>query len=137
MARCRCADACSCGIEAGPGVVITGTGTLTDPWVISALDPFASGAATFNNTPEVEFTLAHGPPVSVITATLPWVDPFTGDTGDVLMRKADGRWAAGPPTSVPPGSVVMGPGLSGDGSAGDPVRINLCSYDELKAACAP
>lgn len=44
MARCNCTSACSCKLTEGPNVTITGTGSSTDPYVITST---AVGGATF------------------------------------------------------------------------------------------
>lgn len=100
----------------------------------------AGGGMTFADTPEVDFTTAGTGTIAdpiVVTATLPLVDFTGGNPGDVLTQQADGTFYPGPPTQAPAGSVATGFGISGDGTGANPFRINLCTYDELKAACAP
>lgn len=47
IARCGCAsDQCGCTFVAGDGVVITGTGSRSNPYVIEAVLPTSSGGST-------------------------------------------------------------------------------------------
>lgn len=53
--RCGCGSQCSCSVVAGPGVAVTGTGSATDPYVVSS----AAGASLqVSDTPTVDMTLS-------------------------------------------------------------------------------
>lgn len=39
MGRCGCGQSCDCVITAGENVVITGTGTVDDPYVVTVVFP--------------------------------------------------------------------------------------------------
>jgi len=122
-------------------MMLQGQGTLAEPYVISAAALFAiSGMLRFNPTDEVEFsTVGDGTfsdPLNVI-ASLPWVQPIGGEPGDVLTQQADGTYAAGPPALVPAGTIITGPGLAGDGTPATPMRVDVCTYADLKALCVP
>jgi len=141
MARCRCAgDICTCGIQAGSGVVIEGSGGFNDPYVISI--PFPS-LVTFTDSPDIDFTVSgagtEDQPL-VVTAEMKCLncaDTASGDVGDVLTLNGSGQWVPGPPNQVAPGAIAIGTGLSGDGTPGAPLRLDVCTYGELKALCAP
>ena len=59
-----------------------------------------------------------------------------GAPGDVMTLGPDGIWHPGPPTQVPPGSIQVGEGISGTGTVAAPLRVDLCTYGDLKTACA-
>lgn len=104
MARCRCADtACTCSVQGGLGIVVSGNGAPATPYVLS--------------------TCVHC--------------EAPGNIGDVLTRQFDGTYAPGPPSQVAPGTIITEDSLSGDGTFAAPLRVNLCTYDDLMAACAP
>ena len=118
---------------------MSGDGSAELPFIISG-GSSATGTVRFEDTPEVDFTVVGVGSTAnpyVVTATSPWVDPQPGAPGDVLTKQADGTWVAGAPATVPAGSISTGPGLSGDGSSSAPLRLDLCTYDQLAALCAP
>jgi hypothetical protein len=122
----------------GPGVDVTGTGSATEPWVVSV--PPTSVLVAFDDTQEVNFVTDGAGTTNEpmhITATLPLIEFTGGAEGMVMTQLLDGTWGPGPAVTAAPGSVVTGPGISGDGSAGAPLRANMCTYADLKAACPP
>jgi hypothetical protein len=139
VARCRCLEGqCGCMVTAGHGIDVTGDGSTKSPWIVSTEG--IAGVVSFVDTDEVDFTVGGaGTTLSPVTieASLPLLTFTGGSTGWVLNQQADGTFAPGPPTTAPAGAVNPGFGISGDGSAGNPLRVNLCNYDQLKAACAP
>lgn len=56
MARCRCSSLCSCAIEAGDNVTVTGNGSQGSPYVISA-----EGAAGSYSRTTASYTTAYLP----------------------------------------------------------------------------
>jgi|SRR5262245_4583981 len=112
----------------GPGFILSATVKLP-------------GVLTFVDTPEVDFTLTGaGTAVDpmLVSATLPLVDlEMTANVGDVLTRGVDGVYRPGPPSTAPVGAISVGTGLNGDGSSGNPLRINVCTYDDTLLWCAP
>lgn len=54
MPKC-CGPSCDCNIQAGIGVIIVGTGTLDDPFIVSATSIVATGE-TVVDPPEVNPT---------------------------------------------------------------------------------
>lgn len=112
MARCRCEAAeCTCVARAGANVVITGTGSPPDPWIISAT-PASQGTLTVEDSFTIDLTL---------TGLGTIASPYK------LVAHA----------SQVPGGITTGLGITGLGNGPDPLRIDLCSYDDLAAACAP
>ena len=111
MARCRCqSENCTCAISAGAGVTITGGGSPNDPWVVSS-SPSSSGTLRVEDTFTIDL---------VLSGTGTMADPY------VLRANA----------SEVPGGISTDFGISGAGNALDPLRLNICSYDDLAAACA-
>ena len=119
---------------------MSGLGVVGDPYRISGeaiigalLELVDSGDIAFTRTG----TGSAADPVR-ITADLRCINcDHPGITGDVLTLQADGTYRPGPPVTTAPGLIATGHGLSGDGSTGAPLRVDICSYDALKAACAP
>jgi hypothetical protein len=119
---------------------MVGQGTQPNPYVIvghALLAPLLQ----FLDTPDVDFTITgtgiEGDPF-IVSAELPLLNlTATGAAGDVMTLQADGTWQAGPAATVTPGVIRIGPGLLGDGSVTAPLRVDICTYDELKAACSP
>jgi len=141
MARCRCSgDICTCGIEGGTGVVVEGSGGFNDPYVISVPIPTL---ITFEPGDDVAFTVTGaGTEISPLVVSaevncLNCADATTAAVGDVLTMNASGQWVPGPPNQVAPGAIHTGAGLVGDGSPGAPIRIDVCTYGDLKALCVP
>lgn len=75
MARCGCSGSttCSCFVEAGPGVTVTGSGSMANPFVVSA------DAQTYDveDSPSIDFTLTPGSP-NIITGIVK-LDPAAGN----------------------------------------------------------
>ncbi len=208
MARCRCGalDACGCIVAGGDGAFVTGSGSASDPYIVSA-PPRATGTLQVFDTPSVDLVLTgkglQGDPFLLtanvllanvlhvldtetldltvdtsvagevtlsgqvhtgatwftvdtpdivwtrtgagsvddpmfLSGDVPWFDASApGNTGDVMTRQADGTYAPGPPVTAPIGTINTGVGLSGDGSGGNALRVNICTYDDLRAVCGP
>lgn len=61
MARCRCAGSeCSCSLQAGTGITVSGSGALSDPYLISATGGGGGGGGTTTlpSRQQVTFTTA-------------------------------------------------------------------------------
>jgi len=118
---------------------IDGAGTEADPFQVQAVGASGFGVQ-FTDTTEVDFTVSGSgttlDPI-VVSALLPLITFTGGNPGDVLTMDATGKFYPGPPTQAPAGSVSTGFGLTGDGTGANPFRVTLCTYDELKLACAP
>jgi hypothetical protein len=58
MARCDCAGGrCSCGVTAGDGIEVTGSGEATNPYVITAVGQPITGQLTVADTPSLNLTM--------------------------------------------------------------------------------
>lgn len=120
MARCGCGGSCGCSLSGGDNVVVTGSGSSGNPWVIDSHVDCAEARACFSGSGGVNFDSATG----VISADV------SSTAGNQLVVDANGLF-------VPAGSntVSTGPGILGNGSGGNPVRANLrtwpfaCSQD--------
>jgi len=114
MARCRCqSENCTCAVRAGAGVSISGSGSPGDPWTINAV-PNASNTLRVEDTFTIDLQLSGA-------GTLE--SPF------VLRANA----------SQVPGGLSTGHGITGLGNGPSPLRLDVCTYDDLAAvtACAP
>lgn len=133
IARTPCGSGCACRIEAGPGITVTGSGTPTDPVVITSdLTSFA-GSFVAQDSGTLDLDL-----VGSGTGDDPWIlsgnvtmgmsqlsdvdDPAGPGVGEVPVFNGVAWEFAAPPT-VPPGAVNVGAGLSGDGSAPTPLKV--------------
>lgn len=135
MARCNCSGStCSCKLQEGNGIAISGSGSTTDPYVIDATGNI-EGTVRFISTPTVEFNVTgQGSSASpfqvqanavVDMAELADVqDPTGPQEGEVPVWTTD-HWEFKTPASAPPGAVNVGQGLTGDGSAGAPLTASV------------
>lgn len=116
-----------------------GAGTIYDPFVLSGSVDIGPLLQVIDSS-EIDFTL---------TGTGTEADPYrlTADltristidaapTGWVLARRADGKYVPTAPTTATPGAITIGTGLIGDGSTTAPLNVDICTYAELKSACA-
>lgn len=133
MARtCTCDGVCACVITAGDGLLVTGSGTSNDPYVVQS---------------KYEGTVVQGQDTATLNVTVtgsgPASDPYvvSGDVtmpmsaltdvaaqspadGDTLVWLVD-HWESQPPSTVPPGAVSTAQGLSGDGSQSNPLGVRV------------
>lgn len=130
MPRCDCAGGqCSCVVLAGSGTTVTGAGSSSNPYIISA-DPTIPGrlrvadtstvdmSATGNGTADDPLVISADAQVSLDELTdVSAASPAVGDT----ISWNGQEWVTGAPPVVPPGAVNVGPGLTGDGSVATPV----------------
>ena len=120
-------------------LVQTGAGVASNPTIISG-HVRLNAVLQLLNSGDVQFTVVgtgtDGSPMQV-SADLQCIDcDIPGNTGDVLSRRADGTYAPFP-VSVPAGVIIPEPGggIAGDGTLANPLRLDICTYAELKAAC--
>jgi len=133
MPNCCQGATCACKVstEAGGHIVVTGSGTAHDPFVISA--DIALGVA---DNPQFDLTLSGTGTVAdpwiigvgyASTAKLgnvPDVNAPAPTNGQVLgWDTATSKWVAQPPTTAAPGAISHGTSLSGDGSVGSPLLV--------------
>lgn len=56
--RCGCGGTgCSCKIEAGEGIFVSGIGTEADPFVVRAILAYISQVIQFNDSASIDFTV--------------------------------------------------------------------------------
>lgn len=135
MARNCCGGGlgCGCKISPGDGIAISGSGTASDPFVITS--DAASFATTFvaQDTPTVNLTLVGSGTVAdplilsassvlAMTQLSDWDDPAGPGVGEVPVWNGIAWEAAAPPT-VPPGAVTANTGITGDGTVVTPLKI--------------
>lgn len=59
MPRCNCAGStCACKVQAGAGVTVTGIGTASNPYVVTATIGQASSVLSFDDTPTIVWTIS-------------------------------------------------------------------------------
>lgn len=131
----NCTDGCTCVIQAGTGISITGAGTVQSPIIISGTSPLV-GAFTVEDSDTIDFSLGgdgtvDSPMVLSAVATISTGDltdvndPGGPAVGDGLFWDAGGYFVYGPPPANPPGAVNVGPGIVGDGSAPSPIEVSV------------
>jgi hypothetical protein len=131
MPRCCGGASCSCVIQPGNSVDITGTGSSSDPFVISAdvgvavrdnlvFDLVLTGLGTELTPWTIE---AHFAPSAKLN-DLPDVVATAPTNGQVLaFDSASQTWKPAAPTSAASGAVSHDTSLAGDGSVGTPLQI--------------
>jgi len=139
MGRCSCsgASACSCVIEGGDGIRVTGSGTLSNPYTIVSTAVVERYIQTLD-TQTLDLVLEGGgtpsnPFVISGEATLRAPDRAAGGdgqvpvTGDVMVWVVDHWEFQPPPSGGGDGSggltgVTTGAGVSGSGTGASPLR---------------
>jgi hypothetical protein len=130
MARC-CGGSPRTNIEGGQNILVTGIGTLDDPFVIATdLSMLALDNDVFDVTIGGSGTIASPWTIGVAFAAtadlndLPDVDAPTPTNGQVLAWNAGaGLWQPVAPTTAAAGSVIHNTSLTGDGSVGSPLAV--------------
>jgi hypothetical protein len=131
MAGC-CGGASSVVIVGGDNTIVSGSGTVSDPYVISGNLEVVLQAKD-SNTIQLELTgTGNTDDPFVLTATslvsvndlVDVIDPTPPILNDTLLFDGT-NWTYGPAASVPAGSINVGPGIEGDGTIGDPISIRV------------
>lgn len=130
MARC-CGSTCACKMEAGTHMVITGTGSAQDPFILSSdVDLTVQDNTTFDMSLSGSGTTVDPWILSVAFAGTAQLDdlPDVSDTaptnGQVLAWNSSTQlWEPTAPTTAPTGAVNHDTSLDGDGSPGDPLQV--------------
>lgn len=139
MAKCCSQDVCSCLIHSGDGITVTGSGSPTDPYVVTANFPDFSQSLTVTDTNTLNLSLrGSGTPQDpfalqgdVVMALVDLSDvqdiggPAAGDVPLWVGSTATGHFEFGPPPANPAGSVNVSVGLSGTGAAATPIEVNV------------
>lgn len=115
LARCGCGGGqCNCAIAAGENVTLSGSGSVANPYVVSATLGCEDVRPCLSGTSGVDYNPAPG----VISADL------SGQAGNNLTLGSDGG------LFVPTGSatVSVGRGLTGNGSGANPVKVSTGSW---------
>lgn len=135
MARNCCGGGlgCGCKVSAGDGIIISGSGTASDPFVITS--EVTSFAASFvaqdtttvnmnlvgSGTNADPFILSADTSIAM-TQLSDWDDPAGPSVGDVPVWNGL-AWEAAVPPTVPPGAVTANTGITGDGTVVTPLKI--------------
>lgn len=138
MARCGCSNTtCSCQIVGAGAIIVTGSGTVTNPYVVNGgLSLEVENSSTVNlirggsGTLDDPYILRASASLSL--EELEDVDTRVLTTGYVLARQSDGTFALVPPATTAPGTINRGNGLIGDGSSGSPLNVRLAANSGLE-----
>jgi hypothetical protein len=132
MPRCCGGATCSCVVQAGPHIKIAGTGSTSDPVVVTG-----DVGVAVADTASIDLTLS-----GAGTAVAPWTvsGAFAGtsqlnalgdvtapapNNGQVLAwNSSTSQWQPVAPTTAATGSVNHDTSLAGDGSAGNVLQVN-------------
>ncbi|MFE9127843.1 hypothetical protein ACFYOF_20950 [Streptomyces sp. NPDC007148] len=115
LARCGCGGGqCSCSIAAGDNVALSGSGSVANPYVLSASLSCEEVRQCLSGTGGVEYN----PGTGAISADL------SGQSGNNLTLGPDGG------LFVPTGAatVSVGCGLTGNGSGGTPLEVSTGTW---------
>jgi len=137
LARCGCSGTtCSCRVIGGGQVVVTGSGSAANPYLVSV-----ESAITVADTGTLDLSIAGsgtaGDPyvisgdVVMSANDLTDVDLSNNTPGYVLALQGDGTLALVPAATASPGAINTGDGITGDGSAGSPLTIDLATNSGL------
>ena len=136
MAGC-CGGASSVVITGGDDVIVTGSGTINDPYVISGnIEVVLQAKDTTTVTLDLTGTgNPNDPFILSAIATLKVndlidvVDPTPAVLNDTLLFDGT-NWTYGPAASVPAGSIHTGAGLTGDGTIALPLKVRVSNTVE-------
>lgn len=116
----------------------TGGGTDDSPRVISA---HAAIAALIDFDPANLAVVVSGAGTEAspltVSASLTCLQCGEPEGGDVPLMGVDGVYRPHRMPVLAAAQITPGVGILGDGSAPNPLRLDLCTYDELAAACIP
>jgi hypothetical protein len=140
---CNCGSgACSCLIQAGDGIVVTGSGTPTNPYVVQSKVLNLVGALTVRDSDSVDLTLwGSGTTTDPFTLTAssslkltqlsdvadPSGGPSVGESPVWIGTGADGHWEFSTLPPSPAGSVNAGSGVGGLGTVADPLFLEAAA----------
>lgn len=135
---CGGAATCSCLIQGGPGIAVTGSGTQGNPYLITADLPDFADILRVRDTSTVNLSLfgsgtANDPFQLQADATVrlqdlsdvadPQNGPSAGEVPVWVGPSSTGHWEFQVPPPSPAGAVNVEQGLLGIGTAPDPIRL--------------
>jgi hypothetical protein len=138
MANCN-DQGCTCLVQGGTGVLVTGNGSARDPFTV-ALDGSLADILTVQDTESINLQLLGSGTLvdpyrlsAFATVRLndladvddPQGGPNVGDVPVWVGSGATGHWEFQPPPTVPPGTVNTGAGIDGDGTIGAPISVSV------------
>lgn len=120
---------CSCAVQGGDKIQVTGIGVSADPFIISAdFDFQVVDNSTFNltltgaGTEASPYALQVAFAATAKVADFPDVSDTPPSNGQVLAyNTSTGLWTPSAPTTAASGSVTHDTSLTGDGSVGSPL----------------
>lgn len=135
---CGSSSICACSIVAGQGITIEGTGTPTNPYIVTASILDLTGVLRVRDTETVDLTLIGSGTTSdpfeiransslKLTQLQDVADPSGGPAvGESLVWVGvglEGHWEYGTLPPAPAGAVNAADGIDGIGSVGDPLVL--------------
>lgn len=140
MAGC-CGGSSSVVITGADNIIVTGSGTVSDPYVIAGnlavtlqaqdTETIALNLTGTGNTND-PFVLTATSLIGV-NDLVDVNDPTPPILNDTLLFDGT-KWVYGPAASVPAGSIYVGDGLDGDGSVGDPLIVRVSDTSDTSLA---
>lgn len=91
MSRCGCDGPCGCSLQAGPGATVSGSGSPTDPWIIS------SAATAPAIGPGLTGTGAAATPIKANVSTWTWPCTQTSSASKIYVNPTTGALEGEPP----------------------------------------
>src|SRR5678815_4690585 len=142
MPNCCGGASCSCVIQGGSGITVTGAGTPASPFVLDAHQVFnAVDNKTFDLSITGSGTTIDPWTVQVTWATTAQLDDFpdvqapTPTNGQVLgWDNTLQKWTPRAPTTAAAGAVLHDTSLTGDGSSGAPLAVQTESGRRVQSA---
>lgn len=125
-----CGSSSNTIIQGTEGIFVSGSGTPSDPYIISGeVGVEIKGATTETIAVQVAGLGSQADPFVVYSTLIASLGnladvvlPDTPTNGHVLMW-SDDSWIAGVPPPSPAGAVNVGAGILGTGALGDPLKI--------------
>lgn len=141
MAKCGCGSSgggsCSCRIVGGSGIIVTGAGTDTSPYVVVASGQNIAGTIVAEDSSTVELSRtgsgSTGDPYVLraeLTANVSDLSDLQGtapSNGNTIIYNGT-KWVYAAPGTPVGAAVVVGAGLVGNGSLASPVRLNGSTF---------
>jgi hypothetical protein len=134
---CCTTGGCACILTAGQGIEIDGSGTTSDPYIITNTITDLTGFLQVQDTASINMILTgagvDGDPLVLraastlkLTDLVDVADPSGGPAvGESPVWVAAGHWEFQIPPPAPAGAVNAGNGISGIGSAPDPLKVEF------------